>query len=139
MKLHRLAILCAAALAAVALLAHATDAQREPWEVPARAAKKKNPVPATEASIAQGRELYTQECMSCHGPAGKGDGPAVKDLETSPGDLSGAMTQSHTDGDLFYKITEGRKPMPSLAEKWSEDQRWAVVNYVRTLAAQPAK
>lgn len=119
--------------------AHDGKTGADDWVVPARAAKKKNPVVADASSLAKGKELYAQECMSCHGPTGKGDGPAVKDLEKHPGDLSGAMTQSHTDGALFYKISEGRKPMPALGEKLSEDQRWAVVNYIRTLAAGPAK
>lgn len=140
MKLHHyLFLLVAGSALALAAPAHDTKTGADEWIVPARAAKKKNPVTADAASLAKGKELYAQECMSCHGATGKGDGPAVKDLEKSPGDLSSAATQSHTDGALFYKITEGRKPMPALGEKWSEDQRWAVVNYVRSLAAEPAK
>lgn len=127
-------ILLAAALTAlVAAIAVAQDAKPgEEWVAPARAAKKKNPVEVNDASIARGKELYTAECFSCHGATGKGDGPGVKDLEKKPEDLSLAKTQDQTDGALFWKISEGRKPMPAMAEKWDENKRWDVVNYLRT-------
>lgn len=129
----------AVALAAGALFAHAADDKTAPWEAPARAAKKKNPVPASEASLTRGREVYVKDCASCHGDQGRGDGPGVKDLEVKPGDLSDPHSVAHTDGDLFWKITEGRKPMPSFAENYSDEDRWNVINYLRTLTAKPAK
>ena len=108
------------------------------WVVPVRAAKKKNPVAADDASLAKGKALYTKECLSCHGPAGNGDGPAVKDLEKKPGDLSSPKLWEQTDGALFFKVTEGRKPMPSMEKAFTEDERWLVINYVRTLTPKPA-
>lgn len=139
MKLHRQSLLIfAGALAAATLLAHAADDKREPWAAPARAAKKKNPVEATAASLARGREIWTKDCASCHGDQGRGDGPAVKDLEVKPGDLNDSHGVAHTDGDLFWKITEGRKPMPSFAENYSEEDRWNVLNYLRKITTQPS-
>jgi mono/diheme cytochrome c family protein len=41
----------------------------------ARAQELTNPIPATEASVARGRELYGQLCAACHGVQGRGDGP----------------------------------------------------------------
>lgn len=107
------------------------------WQAPARAAKKKNPVASDEKSIADGKSLYVQECLACHGDSGKGDGPSAKDLERKPGDLSNPKMWAQTDGALFWKITEGKKPMPTYEQKFTEDQRWAVVNYLRTLAPKP--
>ena len=106
----------------------------EEWKAPERAERRKNPVPADQKSIAEGKALYTRECLACHGASGKGDGPAAQDLERSPGDLTSAAVRQQSDGALFWKITEGRKPMPSFESKLSEEQRWAVVNYMRTLA-----
>jgi mono/diheme cytochrome c family protein len=83
--------------------------------------------------------LYVKECASCHGTAGKGDGPAAKDLERKPGDLSSPKLTDQTDGALFWKLTEGNKPMPSMREVFSEEDRWTVINYVRTLAPQDAR
>ena len=114
----------------------------EVWEAPARAARKPNPVPADAKSLAQGKQLYVAACLPCHGPAGKGDGPAAATLERNgvrvrPGNLSDPKLWEETDGALFWKLTEGKTPMPSWAETLSEEQRWLIVNYIRTLAPKP--
>jgi mono/diheme cytochrome c family protein len=109
------------------------------WKAPARAAKKQNPIPADANSIAVGKTVYTKECFSCHGTAGKGDGPAAKDLEKSPGNLSDPKMWDQTDGALFWKITTGKKPMASYENLLTEEQRWHVINYTRTLAPRPAE
>lgn len=127
---------------AAALFLGAALAQDKPgdeWVAPARAAKKKNPIEANEASLAKGKIVWTKECASCHGDKGKGDGPAVKDLEKKPEDVTLPKTLSQTDGALFWKITEGRKPMASYAQTLSDEDRWHVINYMRTLAPKPAK
>ena len=110
--------------------------EEEPWVAPARAARKKNPVPSDDASIAAGKAVYTKECQQCHGEKGKGDGPASKDLTIKPHDLSADVVAKQTDGALFWKLTEGRKPMPQYDKTLSETERWQVINYVRTLGKQ---
>ena len=117
----------------------AQDKSGDEWIAPARAAKKKNPVETNEASLAKGKTVWVKECASCHGDKGKGDGPAVKDLEKKPEDLTLPKTLNQTDGALFWKITEGRKPMASYEKTLSEEDRWHVINYMRTLAPKPAK
>ena len=47
------------------------------------------------------------------------------------------MMWKHSDGALFWKITQGRPPMTSFRTLLTDDQRWQVVNYIRTLAAHP--
>ena len=128
-----LAILCALGGFVALSIARADEVKTE-WKAPARAAKRKNPIAADDASIAAGKAIYTKQCLSCHGNAGKGDGPAAKDLTTKPGDLSNPKLWSQTDGELFWKISEGKKPMPTFDKLLSEDERWTVINYVRTLA-----
>ncbi|HEX7518140.1 MAG TPA: c-type cytochrome [Chthoniobacterales bacterium] len=103
----------------------------EIWTAPARAGAKKNPVPADATSIARGKTVFVAECVTCHGTSGKGDGPQAKDLEKNPGNLT--KLQGQSPGALFWKVTEGRKPMPSLGQKLTEQQRWDVVNYIQTL------
>ena len=127
-----------AALLAVPLVTLWADTAPSDWKAPARATRKKNPISADDASLATGKAIFGKECVSCHGVAGKGDGTAAKDLEKKPGDLSKPSMWDQTDGALFWKITEGRKPMPSFEKSLSEDQRWHVINYVRTLAPKPA-
>ena len=108
------------------------------WTAPARAARKKNPVASDDASIAAGKQVYVQQCLSCHGETGKGDGPAAKDLDKKPGDLSSTKVQEQSDGALFWKITEGRKPMASFEKLLTEEQRWQTINYLRSLAPKAA-
>jgi mono/diheme cytochrome c family protein len=112
----------------------AADVNPQEWKAPARAARKKNPVPADADSIAAGKAVYSQNCLSCHGQLGRGDGPAAKDLDPKPHDLSDPKVVAQSDGALFWKITEGRKPMPTFEKLLGETDRWNVVNYIRTLA-----
>jgi mono/diheme cytochrome c family protein len=115
------------------------DPAPEGWKAPARAARKKNPIATHVQSIAAGKVVYTTNCFSCHGPAGLGDGPAAKDLNPKPRNLSDPVIQSQSDGSIFWKITEGKKPMPTFDKLIPENDRWNVINYVRTLAAQGGK
>ncbi len=109
------------------------------WPVPEEAKKLKNPLPATEASLAAGKALYLEHCAKCHGEQGKGDGPEVEMYDVKPADFTDAhMMSEMTDGEIFWKISEGRKPMPTFKKQLTEEQRWQLVNYVRTLAPKPA-
>ena len=104
------------------------------WTAPSRAARKENPTPADDKSRARGKELFTAGCLPCHGPSGRGDGPAAASLERKPGNLSDPKMWQQTDGAIFWKISEGNSPMPAFQEAFSDAQRWDIVNYVRTLA-----
>ena len=109
--------------------------QENEWKAPARSARKKNPVAVDDASIAAGKAVYNKECLSCHGPGGKGDGTAAKDLNPKPNDLTDPKVWTQTDGALFWKITEGKKPMPSYDKLLNEEQRWQVINYLHSAFA----
>jgi len=104
------------------------------WKAPSFRARKKNPVAVDAQSIAAGKTLYIQECISCHGSAGKGDGPAASDLVKAATDLSSPVVADQSDGALFWKISTGRSPMPTFKDLATDEQRWQVVNYMRTLA-----
>jgi mono/diheme cytochrome c family protein len=107
---------------------------KEKWVAPAAEARKKNPVAANESSLAVGQKIYLQRCVGCHGKTGKGDGPDAADLGIHPAKLSDAAVQEQTDGELFWKVTVGKKPMPNYRSRLSPADRWNVINYVRTLA-----
>src|ERR1035437_5973982 len=109
----------------------------EEWEAPARAAGIQNPLATGPQSIAAGKAIYQKDCLACHGNMGQGNGPAAIALARPPADLSMPMMWEHSDGALFWKITEGRRPMPSFEKLLTDDERWRVVNYLRTLAARP--
>lgn len=107
------------------------------WEAPADAQKVANPIKATGESLARGEKIYTKTCASCHGVTGKGDGKSAKILAKKPADLRNDVPH-HTDGDLFWKITEGKKPMPSFKKDLKPEQRWDVINYLRMLTTTEA-
>ena len=131
----------AAATAALALVtASSLHAQvGTPWVAPARRAARANPVASNPASIEQGRQVYRRECVKCHGPTGNNDGTDTKGADMSRAKkLSDASLWEESDGALFWKISEGRDPMPSQQDVLTENERWAVVNYIRTFAPRPA-
>jgi len=121
--------------AAFMMLSFTVLVQSKKWEVPAKYKSMKNPTDAKDKeNIAEGKALYAKQCSSCHGKKGLGDGTKAPDLKGDLGDFSSAASQKQTDGEMFYKMTEGRDDMPSFKKKIASDEdRWLVVNYVRTL------
>jgi len=107
---------------------------KAPWVSPKAAQDVKNPIAGDKASLVDGKKLYATNCAPCHGDKGRGDGPAAAALSPKPADHSSALVQSETDGSLFYKLSEGRNPMPAYKAILNDHQRWALVNYIRTLA-----
>lgn len=105
------------------------------WKAPAWADTLKNPYAnRVEEALKMGERIYQQQCAVCHGPRGRGDGPAGMALNPRPADLTSKAVQAQTDGALFWKISEGRGAMPAFKGMLSEAERWQVVTYVRTLA-----
>lgn len=103
------------------------------WTAPAAANGKKNPVDGNDAATQTGKKIYVKECASCHGKTGTGNGPKAGDLSKEPGNFAKPEFQSQTDGAIFWKITQGNKPMPSFKTVYNEEERWGIVNYLRTL------
>ena len=103
--------------------------------VPEEAEAVANPVSATEASIAAGSLVFQTNCAVCHGESGAGDGPAAAALDPKPANLGADHVQGNSDGALFYIITHGRTgtAMPPWESILTEQQRWEVVNFVRTV------
>ncbi|MCY4628803.1 MAG: cytochrome c [Acidobacteria bacterium] len=118
----------------VSLLFASSAPVQEVWEVPDEARALENPVPLTDEALAAGEEAYGARCASCHGDTGKGDGKATRFIKPPPADISTTEARDRmTDGEMFYKITEGKKPMPGMARTLSDEQRWQVVHFLRTL------
>jgi mono/diheme cytochrome c family protein len=124
--------------------AAAKDFSKNTWELPADADKTKNPVDSSSESIAKGEELYLAQtkgnCVFCHGTTGSGNEANLPRLRRKPADLSNKeLMTSMTDGEVFWKISKGINGiMPAGEKRMTEEQRWQVVNYVRTLAKEPA-
>jgi mono/diheme cytochrome c family protein len=122
------------ALLSSALVAVSEEQTKAQWTAPAAEARKKNPVASNESSNAAGQKIYLKRCVACHGKTGNGDGPDAADLGIHPAKLSDPTIQGETDGALFWKISVGKKPMPSYGTRLSPTDRWNVINYLRSLA-----
>lgn len=105
--------------------------------VPEEATEVENPIAASEDSITAGATLYAENCAVCHGETGEGDGPTAEGLEPPPADLHATHVQANTDGALFYIISHGRPDtaMPPWDNTLTEEERWHLVNYIRTFGS----
>ncbi|HKZ86088.1 MAG TPA: CopD family protein [Anaerolineae bacterium] len=97
-----------------------------------------NPYLPDEQSLAIGQQLFEANCATCHGSAGRGNGPRAGELPVRPADFGSGHLDIHTDGDIFYWIQNGlparvASPMPAFKDVLTEDETWHVVNYVRRL------
>jgi len=89
----------------------------------------------SDAAGNAGRGLYLQSCAPCHGLDGRGNGPNSISLEKKPADFTRAFFKQYPDDFWFYRITEGvaGTRMPRFGESLSEEQRWYLVAYLKTL------
>lgn len=110
--------------------------QSREWVIPEEAKRLQNPVTPSAVAMASARLIYLDKCAQCHGDSGKGDGPEGKMYDPAPGNFTDVKRMStRTDGELFYQISQGRKPMPAFKKRLSEEQRWQLVLLVRSFAA----
>lgn len=113
------------------------DEAQPPWPVPENARNTKNPIKPSAEGLKAAAQLYLQNCELCHSESGSSTGLTAKNLPQAPANFTDArMMDKATDGELFWKITEGRPPMPSYKRKLSETERWQLVNYLRQLVTR---
>ncbi len=96
-----------------------------------------NPVKPTPASVRQGEELFNVYCAVCHGREGRGGMPMEKTLADIP-KFTPQLLRRESDPHMFSMISTGHGPMPGYAEALKSEERWHVVNYLRTLQDEPA-
>jgi mono/diheme cytochrome c family protein len=104
------------------------EAQNIP--VPAANKVKASPIVFNAAVVKEGLSIYDKNCMSCHGNPGKGN--FLPAFVPPPADLATAKSQSQTDGELFYRTSEGNTIMPKFKTTLSEVERWKIVGYIRS-------
>ncbi len=105
-----------------------------PREEREAAAKRPNPLRATPESVATGQRLFGMYCTPCHGPGGKGDGLVAPKFIPPPDLTHPAIQKARTDGYIHHVIGTGGAIMPAYGEALSAEERWHVVNFVRSLA-----
>jgi len=91
-----------------------------------------NPIRPTEASVSRGRMLFQQNCVTCHGVDGRGDGPTAASLDPQPTDFR-LHTPLHTDPEFYSFIANGMSAtaMPAFADAFSAEDIWNLVNFLR--------
>ena len=128
-------ILFATALLVMGIVLVLTTRENRPWKIPDEAKQRKNPLQPSAAELQSVRGIYLENCAQCHGDTGKGDGPEAKMHDPRPADLSNYKFNSGlTDGEIFYQISQGKRPMPAFKNRLTEDQRWRLVFLVRSFA-----
>ncbi len=111
-------------------IAYTSQAQ---WKIPEKAKKSKNPHESSDTHISSGKKIYASNCKSCHGDPGKANA-----LLPTATDVGSADYLKMKDGSIYYQITEGMGAMPSFKKSLSDEERWSLVSYIRSLANKEA-
>lgn len=109
-------------------------AQSKTWVAPNEANSVKNPLAGNTEILKYAKVIYTTYCTPCHGSNGRGDGIAAASLAKKPADHTSDYVQKQSDGALYWMVTTGNSPMPSYKTVLTNNQRWELINYIRTLA-----
>lgn len=133
-------LLFAALLALIGLsISFAVYQHNQQWVVPEAAKQRINPLSISASNLKSAVLTYHEDCAQCHGDTGRGDGSESKLHYPLPADLTNPKTTVYlTDGEIFYQISEGRRPMPAFKIRLTDDQRWQLVLLVRSFSAPAA-
>jgi cytochrome c5 len=99
------------------------------WVVPDEAKGKVCSFHFTAETVKSGENVFQKNCKSCHGDPGKQNWAKIV---PPPGDPASAGFQGQTDGEMFYRITNGKTPMPQFGNILSDEERWQVISYLRS-------
>ena len=90
---------------------------------------------APDSVVERGRVIYLEQCVVCHGPEGRGDGPEAPFLSPRPASLISAGSSVKSDAESLAVIANGkpRSAMPAWKDRLSEEQRREVLAYIRSL------
>jgi high-affinity iron transporter len=93
-------------------------------------------IPSQPPSVARGAAVYKENCASCHGSLGEGDGPMAHGLDPKPADLTdGAALRDQSPLDYYRRISIGvvGTAMPAFESRMSSADRWAAALYASLL------
>jgi len=91
-----------------------------------------NPVKSDERSLKSGKDLFLSLCASCHGDNAKGGGTATASMDPKPANLALAAKEKPASY-LYLQMSQGRLGMPIWKKQISENERWDIVNYLKSL------
>ncbi|OXI29881.1 cytochrome C [Burkholderia sp. AU16741] len=132
----------ATAIAALAVAWFAPWPPASLWLAPAVPTSfQRGPAPFSVSSVMRGAHLYTQHCAACHGTDGRGEGPLAATLAQWPPTFAGALLARRLDGELFWRVRHGTRDehgastMPGFAATLGPQDTWAMLDYLKALAA----
>jgi mono/diheme cytochrome c family protein len=111
------------------------------WVAATPASFHRSPTGFTVRSIAQGRALYAQHCVACHGADGRGRGAAADARAMSPPNLAGPLLWRRADGDLLWHVMRGMRArdgaptMPGFGDRLRDEEAWALIDFMKAQAA----
>ncbi len=101
-----------------------------------------NPLPRTRETLDRGAKVYAENCASCHGPTGRGDGEAGRELSPPPGNLAwlSRMPMARWDPFMYWTVAEGGTEfgtaMPAFKDILPKNDIWAVIAYIQARLPQ---
>ena len=104
-----------------------------------------NPFPLSDQVLLDGERIYQTKgtCFTCHGTAGRGDGPAGLELNPRPRNFTNPrFHELRTDGEMFWVIKNGSPGTRMFSYSPSvitEEEAWKVIHYLRTLPTGNAR
>ncbi len=115
------------------MFAHPIERDPNEGEPSGSYANLTNPLPQTVETLDQGKHTFIRECWVCHGDAGTGMGVYRDGLLPVPPDFSDGSYGNYSDADYFWRISESVPwtAMPAWKFRYSEEDRWALVYYIR--------
>ncbi|HIH2751598.1 TPA: c-type cytochrome [Burkholderia lata] len=132
----------ASALAALAVAWFAPWPPSSLWLSPAVPTSfQRDPAPFSVSNVMRGAHLYAQHCAACHGADGRGEGPLAATLSHWPPTFAGALLARRLDGELFWRVRRGTRDehgvstMPGFAATLGPQDTWALLDYLKALAA----
>ncbi len=101
------------------------------WMAPKEIAEVPNPLPVKPEIISHGKDLYLQLCSYCHGENMTGLSAEEAGL-TKPTPNLKARLKTHSDGDFFWKIQQGKGEMPSFSDELNDEEIWSILHFIRS-------
>lgn len=98
-----------------------------------------NPLPVTEQNLMSGQQVYEQQCVSCHGEKGDGNGPGSTFLNPPPADFTSPDDAAHgsdtSPGSYYWRILRGvpGTGMENFGTRLTVEEIWQVVMYLKTI------
>lgn len=108
------------------------------WYIWHAAGNSRNPVPPTKDNVSLGKAIFGADCAICHGLDGHGAG-AIGPMNPPIANLAAPYSQHWTDAQLYWIIEHGIRftGMPAWRNSVNSHQTWLMVDFIRSLKAQP--